>query len=238
MREGSPSWHLYPGPETLAGALAAAIVRLARESIDRHGSFHMVLAGGNTPRTVYARIRQTGHQWERWHLYYSDERCVPRESPDRNSRMAEETWLAHVPVPVRQHHVIPAELGPGPGARAYAALLPSHRFDLVLLGLGEDGHCASLFPEGEWPLLEAPFHPAVLPVRWAPRPPGHRVSMGSMRLRHTRRMMFLVSGSEKTRAVHQWRAGERIPAAIVGAGAEIWLDEAAWTGADASGALF
>ncbi len=230
----SPSWHLYPEPETLSGALAAAIVRLAQESIDRRGSFHMVLAGGDTPRAVYTKICQTGHQWERWYLYYSDERCVSRESRDRNSRMVEETWLAHVPVPVRQHHVIPAELGPDLGAKAYAALLPSHRFDLVLLGLGEDGHCAGLFPEGEWS-LQVPFPSAVLPVRWAPKPPVHRISLGCKRLRHTRRMFFLVSGTGKTNAIHRWRAGEKIPAAIVGAGAQIWLDEAAWTGAAGPG---
>src|SRR6185295_18060576 len=111
--------------------------------------------------------------------------------PARNSRMADEAWLDHVVVPARRRHPIRAELGAEAAARAYCASLEAvAMFDLVLLGLGEDGHTASLFPGHDWG--EAPDAPDVLAVFDAPKPPLERVSLSAARLSRAREVLFLV----------------------------------------------
>jgi 6-phosphogluconolactonase len=113
-----------------------------------------------------------------------------------------------------QVHAIPAELGPTEGARRYAALLagvPS--FDLVLLGLGEDGHTASLFPGDETGF--ARDAPDAVPVFAAPKPPPQRVSLSADRLGRTRHLFFLVAGADKATVLSRWRAGASIPAARI-----------------------
>lgn len=173
-----------------------------------------MLAGGDTPRTAYQRLRQCDAQWAAWHVYFGDERCVPRGDPARNSRMAGEAWLDHVALPAAQLHAIPAELGAEAAAKAYAgALQPVGEFDLVLLGLGEDGHTASLFPGREWGAT--PGSPAALAVFGAPKPPRERVSLSAARLSRAHEVLFLVSGESKRPALAQWRAGDDIPARAI-----------------------
>ncbi|MFN3398523.1 MAG: 6-phosphogluconolactonase, partial [Sulfurimicrobium sp.] len=140
-------WHVYPGPALLQQHAAQGIARLAAESIAARGAFRIVLAGGNTPRAIYERLRDIETAWQSWHIYFGDERCLPSGHAERNSAMASETWLAHTGIPATQIHVIPAELGAEEAARQYALSIESlEMFDLVLLGLGPDGHTASLFP--------------------------------------------------------------------------------------------
>jgi 6-phosphogluconolactonase len=222
----SPVWHLYSDAERLAERLAAAIARLAAEAIAARGAFYWVLAGGNTPRAVYNWLPQYGRQWQHWHLYYGDERCLPPGDAERNSALVNDTALGDVPIPLGQHHVIAAEQSAEAAAAAYCIVLPSHRFDLVLLGMGEDGHCASLFPGQEAGF--APDAPAALPVHHSPKPPADRVSLSAARLQHTRALFFVVTGASKAPAIARWRAGEDLPAARLGAGADVWLDAAAW----------
>lgn len=225
---GAPSWHIHPDAETLARHLACAIVRMADAAIAARGAFHLVLAGGNTPQPVYAALISRGRRWDAWHLYHGDERCLPPQSPQRNSRMAASVWLQQVPIPRAQIHDIPAEMGAEAAAAAYTAVLPPQRFDLVLLGIGEDGHTASLFPGQPWGL--DPGTPAVLAVHNAPKAPAERVSLSAWRLQRSREIFFLAAGSGKRDALAAWRRGEDLPAARVGAGAAVWLDEAAWPG--------
>ncbi len=186
-----------------------------------------MLAGGNTPVGTYQRLRAAEADWSAWHIYFGDERCLPSEDPARNSRMAGDAWLNHVSIPASQRHVIPAERGPKEGARRYAATLRSvGEFDLALLGLGEDGHTASLFPGCEWG--EAPGSASTLAVYDAPKPPPHRVSMSAARLSSARQVIFLVSGEDKRPAVTLWRTGKSIPArAIVpAAGVDVFVEAA------------
>ncbi|WP_308387633.1 6-phosphogluconolactonase [Acidithiobacillus sp. AMEEHan] len=221
-----PVWHLYPDAERLAERLAAAISRLAAEAIAARGAFHWVLAGGHTPRAVYDLLPRYAGQWQHWHLYYGDERCLSPSDDERNSQLVAKSALGSAPIPRAQHHIIPAEQGAEAAARAYTAILPLHRFDLVLLGMGEDGHCASLFPGQEAGF--APDAPAALAVHDSPKPPSDRVSLSAARLLQTRAMFFVVTGVAKAPAIEAWRAGADLPAARLGANADVWLDAAAW----------
>jgi 6-phosphogluconolactonase len=207
---GATRWHDVHDVVALHGVARDRIVAAAERAIAARGRFLIVLCGGGTPRGVYRLLRETAADWAKWHVYYGDERCVPPESPERSSRMAAQLWLDHVAIPPGQIHVVPAERGPEEGARAYAtALAGVGDFDLVLLGLGEDGHTASLFPGH--PLDGAD----VLPVTDAPKPPPARVSLSAARLGRAREVIFLVDGIGKLDAVARWQRGEPLPATAI-----------------------
>lgn len=221
-------WHVFASVGELEEAAVAYILAAANTAIVAHGAFHLVLAGGTTPRYVYEVLRAEQADWRRWHIYFGDERCLPPQHPERNSRMAMVSWLAHVPIPALQIHPIPSELGAEAAARAYTEVVKEvPRFDLVLLGLGEDGHTASLFPMHAWE--RAVSWPPVLPVHDAPKPPPDRVSLSLDRLSATESVLFLVSGAGKAGAVRDWRAGLAIPASRIVAtgGVDIYLDNEA-----------
>ncbi|MFA7495242.1 MAG: 6-phosphogluconolactonase [Acidithiobacillus sp.] len=222
-----PTWHLYTDANALSARLAEAITRIAQEAITARGAFHLVVAGGNTPRAAYALLPKWGGNWQSWHIYHGDERCLPPTDAERNSRMLEESWLSKVAIPHSQIHTIPAEIGADEAAREYAAILPQQRFDLVLLGLGEDGHTASLFPDHDWG--QNPQGPATIAVHDAAKAPPQRVSLSAWRLRHTRKLFFLATGKGKRAAISAWLRGDPLPAAAVGGEeADVWLDFAAW----------
>ncbi len=203
-------WQLFTDLAALQRAASARILAAADEAIRARGQFHLVLAGGETPRETYRALRAADADWSAWHFYFGDERCLPPDHPTRNSKMAGEAWLDHLPVGAGQINIIPAEIGAAAAADAYAATLRDvGEFDLVLLGLGEDGHTASLFPGRDWGV--APGSPDVLAILDAPKPPAERVSLSARRLSLTRQAMFLVSGESKRRAAADWRSGERIP---------------------------
>jgi 6-phosphogluconolactonase len=190
------------------------ILEAASRAIEARGAFRIVLAGGDTPRGVYRLLRDAATDWSRWHVYFGDERCAGREDPDRNSRMAAEAFLDRVAIPGAQLHAIPAERGAAEGALAYARTLERiGDFDLVLLGLGEDGHTASLFPGHDWG--SAAGSPDALAVTDAPKPPPERVSLSAARLSRAREVLFLVEGEGKRQALMRWRRGDDIPARAI-----------------------
>jgi 6-phosphogluconolactonase len=207
-------WIGVAGAAALRQAAGRRIVDAAARAIERHGRFLIVLAGGNSPRGVYRMLRDADSDWSCWHVYFGDERCLPVDDPERNSRMAADAWLDHVPIPSGQVHAIPAELGAGAAALNYAQTLRGLAdFDLVLLGLGEDGHTASLFPGHDWGV--AASAPDTLAVFDAPKPPPQRVSLSAARLSRARAVVFLVEGESKRDAVMQWRTGVEIPARAI-----------------------
>jgi len=207
-------WHPVPDEGSLQQSALEAVLDSAALAIQARGQFHLVLAGGNTPREIYRRLRAAQTDWTAWHIYFGDERCLPADDPARNSRMAAEVWLDLVPIPAMQIHIIAAEQGAIAAAKYYGETLKSvGDFDLVLLGLGEDGHTASLFPGHEWGASSG--SPDALAVFDAPKPPPERVSLSASRLSRTRKAIFLVSGMGKQAAVASWRAGENIPARAI-----------------------
>lgn len=210
-------WHPFDSRSDLELATTAAILASARRAIAERGAFHIVLAGGTTPRKVYAALRAAKTDWSAWHVYFGDERCLPPADAERNSAMASGVWLDQVSIPRRQIHPIPAELGPEKAAPCYARELAglgeANDFDLVLLGLGEDGHTASLFPGQAWE--RATRLPPVIAVLQAPKPPPQRVSLSPARLSGARQVIFVVSGSEKQAALRNWRDGAPVPASRI-----------------------
>lgn len=211
MQPENPRWKHFNSIECLRHGVFDAIVKSANEAIRQRGQFLIVLAGGSTPRAVYRLLRDLDTDWSKWHIYHGDERCLPIGHEDRNSLMAEQVWLRHVNIPASQIHDIPAELGSVAGAKAYAeALHVVPTFDMVLLGLGEDGHTASLFPNHE-----VDNSADAVPVYNAPKPPADRITISQNRLNDTREVIFIVSGAGKQVAVDHWRSGTAIPATLI-----------------------
>lgn len=207
-------WHSLADTAALQAEAVARIRAAAGTAINARGVFRIVLAGGNTPRPVYEALRKVITDWPKWQVYFGDERCLPTTDPQRNSRMARIALLDHVPIPRANIHVIPGESGSIDGAAHYAQRLRAvGEFDLVLLGLGEDGHTASLFPDHDWG-VESNAADAFA-VFDAPKPPPERISMSAARLSRARSVLFMVDGEQKLDAIARWRAGASIPAAAI-----------------------
>jgi 6-phosphogluconolactonase len=220
-----PRWTTFTSDKALRTAALDLIVQTAAQAIAQRGRFDIVLAGGTTPRAIYEELRNVQTDWARWYVWYGDERCLPPTDAERNSKMAYDAWIRHVAIPPRQHHVIATEMGAARAAANYNLQLGMlGDFDLVLLGLGEDGHTASLFPDSSWDNGEA-----AIAVSDAPKPPADRVSLTASRLSRARQVLFIATGAGKKAAVHAWRRGTPLPAsAITSKGAlDVFLDQAA-----------
>ncbi len=231
---------VHPDPEALAEAAAARFVDAARASIAAHGRFAVALAGGHTPAATYRLLAATAAvEWARVHLFWGDERLVPPDHPDSNYRMVRETLLAGAPVPAANVHPVPTGRGSAEAsAAAYEETLERWfglaagagrgterpRFDLVLLGLGEDGHTASLMP-GCPALAET----ARLVSSCAPEHLAHpRITLTLPAINAARRVLFLIAGAGKAEALSRVLAGEEPPDALPAAGVRPDGGELAW----------
>lgn len=205
------AWRILDTPAGVAAAAVECLLTAAQAAIAARGRFRVVLAGGRTPELAYRLLAEEKADWARWELYLGDERCLPEDHAERNSRLIERAWLSRIPQELARVHFIPAERGPAAGAAGYApGIAAAVPFDLILLGVGEDGHTASLFPG---PRLDPEAW--VVPVWDAPKPPSERVSLGLRALRATRRLLVLATGADKRVALGRWRAGEDLPIAQV-----------------------
>lgn len=206
------SVRVHDGIEELSVFIAQHIADVARRTICEKGVFRIALAGGETPRNCYQKLSKQDVEWQRIHIYFGDERCLPADNAGRNDYMVQEALIGHVAVPKSNLHRIPAEAGPDAAAQIYSSLLESVMpLDMVLLGVGEDGHTASLFPGN--PALEGAS--AVLPVFDAPKPPPERVTLGFGAINAAREKMILVAGSGKYLALEQILQGQVLPAARI-----------------------
>lgn len=209
--------------DDLSLAVARRIAESAEQAIAARGVFHVALAGGETPRRCYEKLRSLAIDWTQVQIYFGDERCLPVGDAQRNDTMVSDTLLEHIGIPPENIHAIPVELGAREAASRYADVLGNIApLDLVLLGMGEDGHTASLFPGN--PATESSA--AAVPVFNSPKPPAERVSLGMCMLNAARQKIFLVAGAGKRDALRQILQGTLLPAARVAA-AEWHLDRAA-----------
>ena len=205
----------FPTPETLADAVARHIVARAAGAIAATGRFTLALAGGSTPRAAYELLATEvfAHrvEWERVHVLWGDERCVPPDDPRSNYRMAKEALLDRVPIPAHQIHRIRGEDDPDKAAAQYErelrALLDGEGLDLVLLGLGGDGHTASLFP-GQAAVRETARW--VVPV-YVPEMKMWRITLTPALLNQSRNVTFVVSGAGKALRLQQVLQGPFTP---------------------------
>ena len=187
--------------DDLAIALATRLATLASESLTAHSTFRLVLPGGSVISLLAQGLAQHPVDASRWELFWTDERCVPLNHSDSNFLLAQTHLFPVLQIPPARIHPIQGHLGPEAAARAYEDVLATvfgenalPQFDLILLGVGEDGHIASLFP-GNPALLETTR--AVAPVRHAPKPPPERVTLTLPVLHHARHTWIVASGTEK-----------------------------------------
>jgi 6-phosphogluconolactonase len=178
-------------PEAAAEEAAARLAAVA-------GAGHLALAGGSTPRRAYELAAERRPDWSRAEVWWGDERCVPPDDERSNYRMTREALLDRLLVPPRNVHRIRGELAPEKAADEYARELGDRSLDLVLLGLGPDGHTASLFPRS--PALSESER-TVLAVEAGLEPFVPRVTLTLPALERARIILFLVAGSDKANAV-------------------------------------
>jgi 6-phosphogluconolactonase len=212
--------------ESLSRGAADRFLTLSRESISEGGKFTVALSGGSTPQRFYALFGSDPYQkivdWTGMHVFWADERAVPRDHPDSNFKLAFDTFLSRVPIPEANLHRIRGEDGPEKAAREYEddlrnffGLQSTPVFDLIILGMGEDGHTASLFP-GSSALAETTR--LVLPV-YPDKPKTSRVTLTLPVLNNASHILFLVSGRAKADIVAEVlgdeKAKTRYPAGLV-----------------------
>jgi 6-phosphogluconolactonase len=223
---------ILPDAASLAAAAAEAFVRAASGST---GIFRVALSGGTTPKTLYGLLAEEKGPyrarvpWERLHFFWSDERCVPPDHPDSNYRMAFEAMLGKVPVPPAQVHRVEGELpDAAEAANRYEELILASfdslpRFDWIFLGMGPDGHTASLFP-GTMAVAEKK---KLVTDVWVAEKKSHRVTLTFPILNAAKTVAFLVAGADKAamaRIVLEEPPSDARPASLVAPRGELlWL---------------
>jgi 6-phosphogluconolactonase len=211
-----------PDLESLSQAAAGLFARLAADAVANRGRFSVALSGGGTPRRTYEILAQPPFKervpWGRTHVFWGDERCVDPDDPRSNARLAREALLDHVPLPEAQIHTITCRPSPLAGAKEYEGVLKNFfregppRLDLVFLGLGENGHTASLFP----------FDPALAERKhwtaavYVPENGLHRVTLTAALINQAAAVAFLVAGAAKAGVLQAVLAGPRDPERLPG----------------------
>jgi len=196
----------FPDYESLSQSAAQRVQALIAETLTDQDQFALALAGGSTPRRLYELLANAHLPWKRIHLFWGDERFVPHDHPKSNVRLVHETLLDKISIPDENVHPVPTEDPPDASAARYANTLQRafadrpHTFDLALLGMGADGHTASLFPEHD----PDPKDPKW--VRAVSAPPRHdisrRLTCTLPVLNDARQAVVLVSGESKRGTVH------------------------------------
>ncbi|MFZ0918267.1 MAG: 6-phosphogluconolactonase, partial [Candidatus Udaeobacter sp.] len=209
------------------------ILQQAHKAIGERNEFRIALSGGNTPRPVYARLAALGHDlpWDRIRFTFGDERCVPPDDPQSNFRMARENLFAPAAVPEKSILRMRGEIDPQIAAQEYEQQLsaiaaersePIYRHDLILLGLGDDGHTASLFP-GTAALDEATQR---VVANFVPKLNAWRLTFTFPLINHARHILFLVGAAKNLELIERVLEGDRqFPAARVdpSAGEVTWM---------------
>lgn len=235
---------VYPDIQTLSQEAAQSVVRLASEAIVTRGRFSIALSGGSTPKILYGLLGSEPYRsqinWSSVDIFWSDERCVPPDSDDSNYHLAQEVLLSRIPIPESQVHRMPADQADrNAAAQAYTDEMQRTfstdgipHFDLLQLGMGPEGHTASLFPH------QASLHEQQRLVMYVnvPKPPPPRLTFTPPLLNAARHVLFLVTGTDKADAVQAVLEGEyqpdEYPAQIVRPtdGEVVWMLDTAAAG--------
>jgi 6-phosphogluconolactonase len=221
----------FADPEATAERAAVEIARALESARAQRGVAHLALSGGSTPARTYELLVGALDDWDGVEIWFADERCVPPEDAESNYRMAAETLLRPAGIDPARVHRMEGELGPEEGARSYADELQTHVsfardaptpnpptlpvLDLVALGIGPDGHVASLFPGA--PTLDAGEQAICLGVHDSPKPPPERITLSLAVLRAARRCLLLATGAGKADAIAAALAepSHRVPASLL-----------------------
>ncbi len=199
--------HIFSTSQELGQAAAIHVSHLSEQAIAAQGRFTVALSGGSLPKLLcpplVAEPLRTQIDWSAWYVFWADERCVPLTDAESNYRLAREYLFEHVNIPPGQIYALADSLDPAAAAAAYqtsltqvfqaeAGQLP--RFDLILLGMGEDGHTASLFPGH--PLLQETER-WVAPIFDSPKPPPERITLTLPVIKNARQVAFVAAGAGK-----------------------------------------
>lgn len=215
-----PTVRIFKDAVELSRAAADLFVTLAVQSIRERGRFLVALSGGSTPMALYRLLAREPIDWTRIHVFWGDERLVPPEDAENSYGQAREALLKHIPIPTENIHRVASELDPVAAARDYASILREFaappldwpRFDLVLLGLGEDGHTASLFPGSPVDATE----PVIAVTAQYQGRPARRVTLTPPVFNAARQVIFLVTGANKAVTLKgvfsDYNSSEQIPA--------------------------
>lgn len=211
----------FPDGDALAMALLSLLLESAAEAIRQRGRFVLSLAGGSSPLPLYRLLGETPADWSRWFLLYGDERALPHGHPERNSTQVEQLWLAPANFPATNHLLPDFSHGLDMASSRYEGLItPYLPPDVVLLGVGEDGHTASLFPEREMANAQGN---SVLAVSDAPKAPPERITLSYETLNSAATVVFIATGSNKRQAVTRMLAGDALPVNRIRGRQRSWL---------------
>lgn len=220
---------IFSTPQTLGQAAAGLVARLSEQAVAERGRFTVALSGGSQPKmlcpALVAEPLRRQVDWPAWHVFWADERCVPLSDPESNYRLARAYLFDQVAIPSAQIYALTGSLEPAAAAEAYQAVLAQvfqptagqlPRFDLILLGMGEDGHTASLFPQH--PLLQETER-WVAPIFDSPKPPLRRITLTLPVINNARQVVFLAAGAGKAhllpRIVRPATSPDLLPAQMV-----------------------
>lgn len=214
----TPKIQVFPDAAAIAQAAADHIVQAAQREIDAKGSFSLALSGGSTPKMLYTMLAEPPYvkwiEWDKVHLYFGDERGVPPEHKDSNFKMASETLLDVAPIPPANIHRMKGELPAEEAAKEYGLMLKQTfgdgGIDLVLLGMGDDGHTASIFPhtiavkEKEHRVIGYFAENSSTGKSW-------RITMTAPFLNRSKEVLILLAGKNKAERLKEVLEGEREP---------------------------
>ena len=226
---------IFADPEELSQFAARQFSTLAQEAINRNGRFTVALTGGSSPRRLHQLLTSPPYReqipWQKVHIFWGDERYVPLTDDRSNAKMAFDTLLHHVDVPENQVHIMTNDLPPEVFASQYEQIIKSYFqgappiFDLILLGMGEDGHTASLFPETE--VLQE--KEKLVSSLYLPSQSIHRITMTAPLINQASQVIMLVFGKKKAETLQQVLKGpyqpEHLPVQLIQPenGEQTWL---------------
>lgn len=222
MAANKPDVRIFPDLQALSEAAALVFIECCAQAITARGQALVALSGGGTPQRLYELLARSPYMeqvdWARLHVFWGDERCVPPEDIQSNYHQAREALLSRVLIPEKNIHRVQGELEPEEAAQAYAVTLRKYasaplmwpQFDLVLLGMGDDGHTASLFPDSP---VEMATPAEAVTGNYQGRP-AQRVTLTPQVLNSARCVMFLVAGESKSATLADVLYGDYEPARL------------------------